>query len=280
MTTLLLGLYLYFKQVHWALVLPFVLFFVAIESIFLVANMFKFAHGGWVIILIAGLIAIVMYVWYNARIIRNNHMQFTKIKPYYNIISDIRQDESIPKYATNLVYLSKADFKDEIETKIIYSIINKQPKRADHYWLLHVDYHDDPSMLEYTFDQLIPNVLYKINLRLGFRVQPYINLYFRQIIEDLVRSKEFDLTSCYASLRKSNIQGDFRFVIINRIYSYENLFTIRDNFIMNLYNVLSFLETSVSKAFGLDTSNVVIEDVPLIVKPKNVKKIHRCIESR
>ena len=278
MTTLLLGAYLYYKHVSLPWVVVFVTFFAILEMLFLTANLFKFIHGGWVTIVIAGLIAIVMYVWYNARIIRNKQMQFTKIKPYFKIISDIKQDESIPKYATNLVYLSKANYKDEIESKIMYSIVNKYPKRADHYWLLHVDYHDDPSMLEYTFDQLIPDTLYKINLRLGFRVQPYINLYFRQIIEDLVAKNEFDLTSCYPSLRKNGIHGDFRFVTIHRVYSNENSFTIRDRFIMNLCNVLNPLEISVPSAFGLDTSNVKVEDVPLIVKRKNVRRI-QCVES-
>ena len=137
-----------------------------------------------------------MYVWYNARSIRNNQLQFTKIAPYYKIISDIKKDETISKYTTNLVYLSKANYNDEIESKIMYSIINKNPKRADHYWLLHVDYQDDPSILEYSVEELIPDTLSKVNLHLGFRVQPYISLYFRQIIEDLIEEDKFDLTSC------------------------------------------------------------------------------------
>jgi KUP system potassium uptake protein len=273
MTTLLLCVYLHFKQVKIVWIALFGCFFISLESLFLVANMFKFAHGGWVTILIAGIIATVMYVWYNARIIRNHHLQFGKIEPYYPILSAIKQDESIAKYATNLVYLSKADHKGDIETKIMYSIINKHPKRADHYWLLHVDNQDDPSMLEYSVTQLIPDTLIKIDLRLGFRVQPYVNLYFRQVIEDLVEEGKFNLTSCYPSLKKFDIQGDFRFIIINRIYSNENSFTTRDKFTMNLYNIFSVLETSVPKAFGLDTSNVKVEDVPLVVKRKNVRRI-------
>src|SRR5574344_616499 len=275
MTTFLLSFYLHFKKVNPILLFMFVTFFSLIEIMFLTANMFKFMHGGWVTILIAGMITTVIYVWYNARKIRNHQLQFTKVESYYNIISDIKNDDSIPKYSTNLVYLSKANYKDEVESKIIYSIINKHPKRADHYWLLHVDYNDDPSMLEYSFSQLIPGTLFKIDLRLGFRIQPYINLYFRQIIEDVVASKEFDLTSCYPSLRKNGIQGDFRFIIIHRIYSAENSFTLMEKFVMNLYNVLNVLETGVAKAFGLDTSNVNVEDVPLVIKPRNVQRIQR-----
>lgn len=276
MTTLLLGFYLHYKHVHLGYIIPIITFFVCLETLFLTANMFKFAHGGWVTILIAGLIATVMYVWFNARKIRNNQLQFSKIEPAYQIIKDIKNDESIPKYVTNLVYLSKADYKDEIESKILFSIIHKHPKRAEHYWLLHVDYHDEPMMLEYNVDQLIPDTIYKINLRLGFRVQPYINIYFRQIVEDLVASNEFDLSSGYPSLRKNNIQGDFRFIIINRMYSNENMFTVREKFIMNIYSILQHaLEISVPKAFGLETSNVSVEDVPLIVKQRTVRRIER-----
>ena len=168
-----------------------------IELSFLTANMFKFMHGGWVTIFIAGVIATVMFVWYNARIIKNKHLQFLKIKSYYQIISDLSADETIPKYSTNLVYLSKTDFKTDIENKIIYSIINKQPKRADNYWILHVNHVDEPTTLDYTFEKLIPGTLYRINMNIGFKVQPLVNIYFRQIISELVENKEFDLTSSY-----------------------------------------------------------------------------------
>lgn len=276
MTTLLLGSYLhYYKHIRLLFVIPFIAFFSIIELLFLSANMFKFAHGGWVTILIAGIVSTIMYIWYNARSIRNNQLQFTKINPYYKIISDIKKDESIPKYTTNLVYLTKANYNDEIESKIMYSIINKNPKRADHYWLLHVDYQDDPSILEYSVEELIPNTLSKVNLHLGFRVQPYISLYFRQIIEDLIEEKKFDLISSYPSLRQNNIQGDFRFIVINRVYSTENLSTLREKFIMNLYNIFHCLEVNIPKAFGLDTCNVSVEDVPLIIRRRNVRRIQR-----
>ena len=275
MTTVLLGFYLHFNKVHWVWVALFETVFLTIESMFLVSNMFKFSHGGWVTILIAGLISTVMYIWYNARKIRNRQMRFVKIEPYYKLITAIKEDETIPPCATNLIYLSKANDRDEIESKILYSIINKSPKRARHYFILHVDYHDEPSMLEYDCCQLIPNTLYRINLKLGFRVQPRINVYFRQIIDDLVAAGEFDISSCYPSLRENNVNGDFKFVVIHRVASHENTFTLRDKFIMNAYGTLSILETSVPGAFGLDTSNVDVEDVPLIIKSDLRRRIKR-----
>jgi len=278
MTTLLLRFYLKLKKVKTIFIVPFLAFFLAIELSFFTANMFKFVHGGWVTILIAGCISMIMFVWYNSRKIRNKNMQFLKMDSFLKILSDIKQDETIPKYASNLVYLSKANIADEIEDKIIYSIIHKQPKRADHYWILHIDHIDDPTTFEYTFEPLIPDTLFRINLRLGFRIQPYITFYFRQIIEELVAKKEFDLISNYPSLRKNNIQGDFRFIVIHRIYHHQYSFKFRDNLTMNLYNIFRFLGIGDVQAFGLDTSSVMIEKVPLVVKSEYKQKIKRVEE--
>jgi len=275
MTTLLLAFYLKMQRIKLIFIIPFVSVFLGIELSFFVANMFKFLHGGWATILIAGVIAGVMFVWYNARKIKNKHMQFMKIENYINVLSDVKKDESIPKYATNLIYLSKADKNTDIEGKIIYSIINKQPKRADHYWLLHIDHLDDPTTFEYSYDVLIPDTLYRVNIRLGFRVQPLINMYFRQIIEDLVANKEFVLTSQYPSLAKNNIPGDFRFVIIHRIYNFDLGTRFKERITMTLYNTIKYLGISDIKSYGLDTSNVMVESVPLLLKQEYKAKIKR-----
>jgi len=275
MTTVLLGFYLHFKKISMFIVVPVVTFFFSLEMLFFIGNMFKFMHGGWVTIFIAGLITIVMYVWYNARKIRNRQMQFTKIQPYFKIISDIKNDSTISHYATNLIYLSKANNIDEIESKIMYSIINKNPKRSEHYWLLHVDYHDEPMMCEYDAKQLIPGTLYRVNLRLGFRIQPDVNVFFRQVVEDMVESGEFTLDSSYPSLKENGIGGDFSFIVIHRINSHENTFGLHDKFVMNAYSILNVFETSVPRAFGLDTCNVKVEEVPLIIRTKYKMRINR-----
>jgi len=275
MTTLLLGFYLKTKKIKTIFIIPFVAVFFTIEFAFLTANMFKFMHGGWVTVLLAGVIFSVMFVWYNAREIKNKYMQFLEIASFYNIISDVSKDETISKYSTNLVYLSKANYKTDIEGKIIYSIINKQPKRADNYWILHIDHLDDPTTFEYTFEKLIPGTLYRVNIRLGFQVQPLINLYFRQIIDELVENKEFDLTSNYPSLKKNNIPGDFRFIIIHRVYNQNQGFNFKERFTMNIYNIIKHLGITDTKAYGLDTSNVHIESVPLVVRRESKSKIKR-----
>ena len=275
MTTMLLGFYLKRQNIKTIFVVPFVAVFLTIEFSFLTANMFKFIHGGWVTIMLAGIIIVVMLVWFNARIIKNKHMIFLNIKSFFQIITDISKDETIPKYSTNLVYLSKADIQTEIEGKIIYSIINKQPKRADNYWVLHIDHVDDPTTFEYTFEKMIPGILYRVNIKLGFQVQPLINLYFRQIIDELVESKEFDLISRYPSLRKNNIPGDFRFIIIHRVYNQNQGFRFKERMIMNFYNIIKHLGITDTRAYGLDTSSVSVESVPLVIKREYKSKIKR-----
>lgn len=264
MTTILLGFYLHKKGIHIVWIVLFMAFFLSIEICFFTANLFKFMHGGWVTIVIAGLISFVMMIWYNALKLRRKGFKFLRFDRFYQILSDVKADTEIPHYATNLIYLSRADKNDEIEEKIIYSILNKQPKRADHYWIFYVEYVDTPSTLEYTFHPLIKDTLFRINLRIGFRIQPYINLYLRQIVEDLVNTGEFNLTSCFPSLRKHNKAGDFHFVVIRRIYQ-EGSFGVWNNFVMNVYNLVRRIGISDVKAYGLDTSNVTIEKVPLLV---------------
>lgn len=266
MTTFLLSAYLTIRRVNRWLTLLFLIVFVGLESIFFVANMAKFMNGGWVTMLLASVMIAIMYVWYNATTIRNSQIQIRDVRESFSIISDIKSDESIPKYATNIVYLTKLGGKYDIEQKILYSIINKHPMRADHYFLLHIDYQDSPSTLEYDVTTLVPDTLYRINLRLGFRIHPLVNRYFRQIIEDMVAKNEFSLASSYPSLAKHNVMGNFVFVLINRIYSTITSFSFKERLIMDAYEWIDHLKLSMTRSLGLNTSNVLIENVPLTVK--------------
>ena len=266
MTTFLLSAYLTIRRVNRWLTLLFLIVFVGLESIFFVANMAKFMNGGWVTMLLASVMIAIMYVWYNATTIRNSQIQIRDVRESFSIISDIKNDESIPKYATNIVYLTKLGGKYDIEQKILYSIINKHPMRADHYFLLHIDYQDSPSTLEYDVTTLVPDTLYRVNLRLGFRIHPLVNRYFRQIIEDMVAQDGFSLGSSYPSLAKHNVMGNFVFVLINRIYSTFTSFSFKERLIMDAYEWIDHLKLSMTRSLGLNTSNVLIENVPLTVK--------------
>nr|MBP7471950.1 KUP/HAK/KT family potassium transporter [Prevotella sp.] len=265
MTTILLTFYLKINNINKLLIGMFFFFFVTVEGCFLTANLFKFVHGGWFTIMIAGIFCTIMFVWYKAYTIRKEHLKFKKTSDYYSILSDIKRDTSIPKYASNLIYINRNIKKNEIEDKLIYSIINKQPKRADHYWLFHIDHLDEPNTLEYTFTPLIDDTLFNINIRVGFRIQPCISLYLRQIIEDLTKKHEFDITSSYPALKKYNIAGDFKFVVIHRIYYPASSNNSHNNLIMNIYSIIKHFGITEERALGLDTSNVVVEKVPLII---------------
>ena len=265
-TTLLMVFYLMkIKRKSWMILLFLVVYF-TIEGSFLAANLAKFIHGGWFTIMLAGVIAFVMYAWQRGRRIKNQFTRFVKIDDYVQTIKDISKDTTIQKYATNLVYITHADFASDIETKILYSICNKKPKRADTYWLLHVHITDEPHTMEYSVDKLIPGVLMRVEFRLGFKVQPRINLFFRHVLEELVANNEIDLESGYPSLRKHHIPADFHFIIIRRIQNYDFDFPAFEQFVMDTYRWLTKMSTSDIRAYGLDTSNVIEEKVPFVVE--------------
>lgn len=280
MTTLLLGFYLHSKRVAWGFTLLFMGIYCTLEAIFLVANLSKFLAGGWCTMLIGGILFLMMYVWFRAIKIRGNYVSSKPLVDYYQIISDIKADESIPKYASNLVYINHAEKEGTVDDKLLYSIINKQPKRADHYWLVNMVFVDTPDTLEYSCETLIPNTLYSITMYIGFRIEPRVSLYLRQVVEDLVDSKKVDLTSTYASLRKNGIPGDFRFVIIHRVYYPESFGNRQQNLLMSIYAIISKIGVGEPKALGLDTSMVVVERVPLIINQRNrrIRRISQIVE--
>jgi KUP system potassium uptake protein len=280
MTTLLMIFYLRKIKRHMFLVISFVTIYSIIEGTFLIANLQKFSHGGWFTVMLAGIIFFMMYVWYRGRNLKKRFLIFTKIADYQQVLCDLKNDQSIPKYATNLVYMTRANLRTDVEAKIMYSVLFRQPKRADHYWILHLNIVEQPNRLEYKVEKIIPGVLTKVDFNVGFKVQPRINLYFRQVIEDMISKKEFELTSSYDSLRKHHIPGDFRFVLIDRVQNYDFDFPAFDQFIMNIYNVIKRFGISDVRFFGLDSSNMIVEKVPLeseemINKSKKLYKIDR-----
>lgn len=273
MTTLLLAFYLRQKGTpRWCVGLMLV-FFGLIEGGFLTANVFKFVHGGWFTILIAGAVCAIILIWKNAMRIRSRFLEFVDLDRQAGVIADISTDKEIPKFASNVVYISNSDSPGKVENKLIYSIINKNPKRADHYWILHVEGTDAPDTLTYSVNELVKGVLFDIRIRIGFRVRPQVSVYLRQIVEDLVATGRVDLVSTYPSLRKRNIAGDFKFVLIHRIFSASSSCRGIDAWLMRMYGYLRHLGVSDEQAFGLDTSSIVVESVPLILNTHVVRRI-------
>jgi len=251
-------------------VLPFWIYlylavYITIEGSFLTANLQKFPHGGYVTFIAGGALFFVMYVWYRSRKIKNRYVEFVKLEHYIPMIQELSNDRSVPKYSTHLVYLTSANNPKEIEHKIIYSILNKKPKRADIYWFVHVDILDDPYTSEYAVDHIIPNDIIRVEFRLGFRVQQRINLMFRKVVEELVANNEVNITSRYESLERNNIVGDFQFIVMEKFLSSDNELPFFERIIVKLHLWLKDVSLSEERGFGLDPSFVTVEKFPLIV---------------
>ncbi|MDR6785443.1 KUP system potassium uptake protein [Pedobacter africanus] len=271
-TTILIAAYMKRKKVPVYVIGIFLAIYMALEMTFLVGNMAKFLHGGWVTVLIGSALFTVMWSWYVARKIKNRFVKYVEIEDYYQIIKELSEDTSVPKYSSQLVYLTSANFKTEIESKIIYSIIQKEPKRADVYWLVHVDVVDEPFTRDYKVEFLIPGKLIRIDFKLGFRVEQRVNLLYRKVIEELVKNGEVDITSQYTSLNKHKIAGDFRFVLLEKHLSKFSKLSLYERTIMDYYFILKRLSLSEERSFGLDSSYVDVEKVPLIfVTPDDIE---------
>jgi len=278
MTSVLLMFYLRNRIPLYLQVLIGLVFF-TIELSFLAANMTKFTNGGWISILIAGLFVLVMYSWQKGRRIKNSFITFVNIKKYLPIIEALSQDKTVPKYASNLVYITHANYNMQIENKILFSMLRKQPKRADVYWLLHVDIVDDPHTTEYEVHQLIPGVLIRVDLRLGFKVPTKVNLYFHNIVHDLMENKEVDLISHYPSLREHNILSDFRYIVIERVPNKDYDFTYSQKFVINLFFIIRKIGLTDVQYLGLDSTNVSVEEVPLLAKSEIIHNIKERVRS-
>ncbi len=274
-TSILFANFLISRRTPTILVYLYLSVYLAIEISFLIANLEKFPHGGFVTLIIGGGLFTVMYVWFRARRIKNRYVEFVRLDQYMPTIQELSNDMSIPKYATHLVYLTSANNPKEIEHKIVYSILNRKPKRADIYWFVHVDTQDDPYTAEYTVEAIVPNELIRVELRLGFRMEPRINLMFRKVVQDMVANKEVNITSRYESLQKNNIVGDFQFIVMEKFLSQDNELPIFEKLVMKLYFWIKKISLSEERGFGLEQSNVTVEKFPLIVAPVRKLKLRR-----
>jgi KUP system potassium uptake protein len=275
MTTILFANYLVLHRIKSIWIYVFLTAYFIIESGYFVALMDKFLHGGYIALIVGGVMFIVMYVWYRARKIKNRYVEFVRMEHYIPKIQELSNDRAVPKYATHLVYLTSANNPKEIEHKIIYSILNKKPKRADIYWFVHVDTMDDPYTSEYKVEHIIPNDIIRIDFRLGFRVEPRINLMFRKVVEDLVANKEVNIISRYESLASSNTVGDFQFMVMEKYLSQDNELPFIERVVMKLHFWLKEHSLSEERGFGLDAANVTVEKFPLIVAPVTNLKLKR-----
>ncbi len=267
MTSILLSQYLRGVK-HWAvpLVVGIMLVFFTVETSFLIANVTKLLNRLGILVFEWGLI-FMMYLGYKGREIKNRLLKTIPVAASVPTLQELSADESVPRYASNLVYLTHSKTPGELENEILYSIMRKQPKRADRYWFINMGILTDPYSARYSVEELVPGVAYKIDFRLGFRVQPRLNLLFRRVLEEMGKRGELDITSRYDSLARHHLPGDFRFVVLEKVLSYDNELTWQERFFMNGYFFINRVAISDQQLFGLDTSDVAVEKVPLTIKP-------------
>jgi KUP system potassium uptake protein len=276
-TTVLFSNFLVQRRVKPYLIYLFLFSFLIIEFAYLVALLEKFSHGGYITLLVAMVMFTIMYVWFRSQRIKNRYIEFVRLEHYIPQIQELSNDKTVPKHATHLVYMTSANNPKEIEHKIIYSILNRKPKRADIYWFVHVDVLDDPYTSEYTVDHIIPNDIIRVEFRLGFRVAPRINIMFRNVVSDLVANREVNITSRYESLERNNVAGDFQFVVMEKYLSQDNELPFLEELIMKVYFWVKEISLGEERGFGLDPSNVTVEKFPLIVAPVSNIKLKRII---
>jgi len=267
MTTILMSYFMRYVK-HWPLWIVVIILcvFLTVEFSFFVANAVKLLKRLFFVVFEIGLI-FTMYIWFKARKINNRFLNFIDLKDQIPLLNALSADESISKYSTHLIYLTKANNAKQIEEKIMYSIMSRKPKRADTYWFVHIETTNEPFTMEYSVDQIEPGKVIRVEFRLGFRIQPRVNVLYRKVIEDMVSRHEIDITSKYDSLNKYRVAADFRFVIMEKFLSYNNSFGAKEGFILNSYFAIKKLAQSEAKAFGLDTSETYVEKIPLVVKP-------------
>ncbi|MEI6274439.1 MAG: KUP/HAK/KT family potassium transporter [Prolixibacteraceae bacterium] len=275
MTTLLLSVYLSKRKLNIYFRVILLSLFLTIEGTFLYANLHKFVDGGWLTIMLASFFFIVMYGWYFGRKIKNKFITFTSLKKETEVIHELSMDYNVPKIATNLVYITKANKLDQIESKIMYSIFNKHPKRANTYWFLHIDSLDTPDTFEYSVHHIVPGVVIKVEFHLGFKVERRINVYFKQVLEDLEKTHEISMVSHYKSLKRHSIPADFLFVNLDRVLINDYKLPPLKRFTMGIHNLIRGMGINDVKAYGLDTSNVIEEKIPIVIAREEKKRIRR-----
>jgi KUP system potassium uptake protein len=249
--------------------------FFSIEGAFLVSNLSKFTHGGWFSFSIAFIFFLMMYILLRARILRDRHTEFVDLKHYIPLIQDLQVDTSVPKEATNLVYMAVANSKRYIDSNIIYSIFKKRPKRADVYWFVHVDTVDSPYTSKYSVDTIIPKKCFFIRIKLGFKSDHRVNLLFNKILHDMAEAAEIDMISHYDSLNRHSMPADFKFVILHSLASVDSEISTFDNFIIQGYRFIKKYSLSTEEMYGLELANVEVERVPIMVGPPAKVRIKR-----
>ena len=265
-TTFLINFYLYSRRVPIYVIALVTGVFLTVELTFLVANLQKLREGGWITIVIGSCLSALMVIWWMGKNIKRKITERVDLKEYVPRLVGLSQDNLIPKYCTNLVYLTTSNSSKQVEKTVIKSILSGIPKRADVYWFLHVNITDDPFTLEYAVDTLARNDVYFVKFNMGFRIAPRMDYYFRKVLADLMAQKDLEPTPCPERSYQDNALGEIRFVLMNSFLSYDNELPFFSNMIMKLYFMIKRISVSEELNFGLDRSDVITENYPMIIQ--------------
>jgi KUP system potassium uptake protein len=275
MTSSLLLHYLHMRKTAIWKIVAIGVVIVSIELVFLASNILKIPHGGWFSLVIAVLLFSCIFIWYRAKILRQSHLNFVDFEPQIPILKGLMADDTVPKEATNLVYLSMSTDATKIDSNIVYSLFRKRPKRADIYWFVHVDICDEPFVKKYKVYTLVPGKVFFVKLKFGFKVEHKVNLMFTKIIQDMQASGEVDELSHYPSLRKHGFLADFKFILLNSRISTDDEITPFDQFVVRFYRILKKLSLPTTEDFGLEIANIEVETIPISVAKPTVIELNR-----
>lgn len=272
-------LFFYMAKKHWNPLFRYstIILLGTVEGAFMTSQIDKFPHGGYLTLTIALTVMALMYIIFKSKIIRTSYLEFVKIKNFLPVLRKLSIDDQIPTYATHLVYLTSAERPDEVESKVFYSILEQQPKRAERYWFVHVITADEPYTKEFKVTKHDEEDLIRIDFKLGFRIQPKLDVMFKQVVEELVQNNEIEIRSRYAcEYHHGDHIGDFKFIVIRKFLSNDNELPWFHKVILNAYFFIKGRSLSEKNEFGLDPSSFVEETFPYVISkaaPMELKRI-------
>ena len=265
MTTLLLVVYLWRIRKKAVLAWLVLLVFGAIEIFFFVSSLGKFAHGGYVAFILSVLLLGIMLIWYRATQLEQKYKVRLRITDYIKRLDELHNDTTIPLLANNLVFVDGSQDMETVEREVLYSIFDKDPKRATTYWFISVHVLDDPSAMYYEVETFGTDFVFRVKINLGFKVDQRINVYFRNIVQDLLDSGELPLQNRKYSIYGTTQMGNFKFAFLRKSVPSKTELSALDEFVLRAKYAIREVAGSRIRWYGLDTSSLLEERVPLFV---------------
>ena len=268
MMTILFCVYIGVLHKHPVAAVVFGLIFFALEGVFFVSSLGKFIVGGYVAIILSAAVLFIMMSWYRGTQIEQAQNTFLNMREHLEAIKKLQNDESIPLCSNNMVYLVKGDETEKIDRDILYSILDKDPKRADAYWFISVNTTNEPFQKQYEVETYGTDYIYRVNLYLGYKVRPSVNIYLRQVVHELLATGELPKQHKRHSIYGPSDVGSFKFCMIRKMMPQEGDIDDLDDLLIRAKYVMRRICGNPFQWFGLETSNIIIEYVPLFLAPR------------